>query len=59
MGGVVWAEASNDDEDEAAETAAHGEVDESFASRRLRRWLRGMFGGGQGIERPPEDEQER
>ena len=47
MGAVVWAEAPDDDRDEAADTEAHGGVDETFASRRLRRWLRGMFGGGQ------------
>ena len=58
MGAVLWAEASGDDRDEAAETEAHGGVDETFASRRLRRWLRGMFGGGQVAERPPEEEQE-
>jgi hypothetical protein len=59
MGGVVWAEAPDDDGDEAADTEAHGEVDETFASRRLRRWLRGMFGGGQAVETPADDEQNR
>jgi hypothetical protein len=59
MGAVVWADTSNDDRDETADTQAHGEVDETFASRRLRRWLRGMFGGGQSVEEPPDDEQER
>ena len=59
MGAVVWAEAPDDDRDESPDTEAHGGVDESFASRRLRRWLRGMFGGGQGPEKPPEDEQQR
>jgi len=59
MSGVVWAEASDDDGGDDADTEAHGEVDETFASRRLRRWLRGMFGGGQGLQRPPEDEEER
>jgi len=43
--GVVWAEARDEDGDEAAEFEAHGQVDESFAARRLRRWIRGMFGG--------------
>jgi hypothetical protein len=57
MGAVVWADATDDDGDEAADTEAHGEVDETFAARRLRRWLRGMFGGGQVVERPPDDEQ--
>jgi hypothetical protein len=59
MGAVVWADAPDDDGGEAADTEAHGEVDETFASRRLRRWLRGMFGGGQAVQKPPEDEQER
>ena len=44
---VVWAE-SSDENEEGNETEAHGEVDETLASRRLRRWLRGMFGGGGG-----------
>ncbi len=58
MGSVLWAEAPEDEGDEA-ETEAHGEVDETFASRKLRRWLKGMFGGGLEIQPPPEDEQER
>ena len=57
MGAVVWADAPDDDRDK--ETEAHGEVDETFASRRLRRWLEGMFGGGRATEKPPEDEQQR
>jgi hypothetical protein len=56
MGGVVWAETPDEDRDEPADMELHGEVDETFASRRLRRWLRGMFGGGQAPEKPPEDE---
>ncbi len=55
---VVWAEAPDADGNEA-ETEAHGKVDETFAARKLRRWLKGMFGGGPGVARPPEDEQER
>ena len=57
MCAVVWADAPDDDPD--AEMEAHGKVDETFASRRLRRWLEGMFGGGPGTEKPPEDEQQR
>jgi len=56
MGAVVWAEAPEDD-GENAEKEAPGEVDETFASRKLRRWLKGMFGGGQASTKPP-DEQE-
>jgi hypothetical protein len=58
MGAVFWAEAPEDDGDEA-ETEAHGEVDETFASRKLRRWLKGMFGGGPAPTKRPDDEQER
>jgi hypothetical protein len=57
MGAVVWAEAPEDDADET-ETEASGEVDQTFASRKLRRWLKGMFGGGP-TTKPPDDEQER
>ena len=58
MGAVFWAEAPEDDSDES-ETEAHGEVDETFASRKLRRWLKGMFGGGAASAKPPDDEQDR
>jgi hypothetical protein len=48
---VVWAEAPDEDSvDEGAETEAHGDVDESFAARRLQRWIKGMFGGPQKAE---------
>jgi hypothetical protein len=55
---VLWTESSDDDRNESSDTEAHGGVDETFAERRLRRWLRGMFGGKS--ERPdePEDPQE-
>lgn len=45
---LLWAEIPEDgdrDGDEAPESEAHGDVDDSFAARRLRRWLKGMFGG--------------
>jgi hypothetical protein len=58
MCAVVWAETPDDDREEAADTEAHGGVDETFASRRLKRWLRGMF-GGPAPAKPDEDEQER
>jgi hypothetical protein len=45
MGALLWAEANDDPPDEGPETEAHGEIDETFATRRLGRWLRGMFGG--------------
>jgi hypothetical protein len=53
-GSVLWAEAPDEDGgEETAESEAHGDVDESFAARRLRRWLRGMFGGA--AKRPVRD----
>lgn len=55
---MLWAETPDDERDEA-ETQAHGEVDESFAVRRLRRWLSGMFGGApKPQDEPGEDERE-
>ena len=47
MAGVVWADVSDDEQNEQGETEAHGGVDETFAERRLRRWIRAMFGGHQ------------
>lgn len=45
-GSVLWAEAPDEDGDEQTpDSVAHGDVDDSFAARRLRRWLKGMFGG--------------
>ena len=57
MGAVFWAEAPEDDSDES-ETEAHGEVDETFASRRLKRWLKGMFGGPGSDDERPEDQRD-
>jgi hypothetical protein len=60
MGAVVWAEAPDDSADDGAEIEAHGEIDETFASRRLGRWLRGMFGGKEAdLEPQPGDEPEQ
>jgi hypothetical protein len=42
---VLWAETPDEDRDDGPESEAHGDVDESFAARRLRRWIKGMFGG--------------
>jgi hypothetical protein len=44
-GSVLWAETPDEDREEAPESEAHGDVDDSFAARRLRRWIKGMFGG--------------
>src|SRR4051794_35486696 len=50
---VVWAETPDEDGKEAEDTQAHGGVDETFAVRRLRRWLKGMFGGNPSPEDKP------
>jgi hypothetical protein len=43
---VVWAQppGGNDPAAEEDRDEKEGELDESFAMRRLRRWLSGMFG---------------
>ncbi len=43
---IAWAEADDDEGNDAPDEveAADAEV-EDLAARRLRRWLRGMFGG--------------
>jgi hypothetical protein len=56
MSGAVWAEAPEDDWEEAGETEAHGQVDETLASRRLKRWLKGMFGGASPDDEPPRED---
>jgi hypothetical protein len=47
MGGVsvVWAETPGDDREQQEENDTEAHVDETFAARRLRRWIKGMFGG--------------
>jgi hypothetical protein len=58
-GAVVWAEAPDEDGGDATQPEKPGEVDDSFAARRLRRWLKGMFGGqpkpkpGEGVPGEP------
>jgi hypothetical protein len=56
MGAVVWADASDDEQNEPGETEAHGGVDETLAERRLRRWIRAMFGGHQEV---PDEQSDR
>jgi len=58
MAAALWAEASDEDRDEREEVEKPGEVDDSFASRKLRRWLKGMFGGGRADEQPTEREED-
>ena len=55
---VLWAGASDDEGDDADDTEAHGAVDETFAARRLRRWLSGMFGGRPESSDEPADREE-
>ena len=55
---VLWTDASDHDRDETEDTEAHGAVDETFAERRLRRWLRGMFGGRPEQPDEPTDREE-
>jgi hypothetical protein len=54
-GSVLWAETPDDDASEEEDTEAHGALDESFAARRLRRWIKGMFGGEPQPASPPQD----
>jgi hypothetical protein len=42
---VLWTETPDEDSGESGEPVQEGEVDDSFAARRLRRWIKGMFGG--------------
>jgi len=44
MASVLWSETPEESREEA-ERPDSAEVDESFAQRRLRRWIKGMFGG--------------
>jgi hypothetical protein len=57
---VVWSGSSDEDE-ESADAESHqpgGDLDETFAARRLRRWLKGMFGGGPVDDPEPRPDQE-
>jgi hypothetical protein len=60
-GSIRWADVPADEDGEDGEdTFAHGGVvDETVAERRLRRWLKGMFGGKeQETSEPPKEEPE-
>ena len=54
---VLWAEIPDEDGDgdDRPDCEAHGDVDDTFAARRLSRWLKGMFGGkpGEGASGEP------
>ncbi len=53
MGGrsVARAEPPDDDADDRPETEAHRALEDAAAQRRLRRWLKGMFGGERDAEK--------
>jgi hypothetical protein len=58
MASVLWSE-TPDEHREDAERPDAAEVDDSFAERRLRRWIKGMFGGKPDPEdKPTEAEQD-
>ena len=53
---VLWAEIPEDcDGDDRPDSEAHGDVDDTFAARRLSRWLKGMFGGKPAAAEPEPD----
>ena len=54
---LLWAEIPEDGQGEQKpDPEAPGDVDESFAARRLRRWIKGMFGGqSKPAAEPPEE----
>jgi hypothetical protein len=55
---VLWSETPDETRDEGEGTEA-ADVDESFATRRLRRWIKGMFGGPAPSEdKPPDSDEE-
>jgi hypothetical protein len=56
-GSVLWSE-TPDETGEDAEGPEAADVDESFATRRLRRWIKGMFGGQPEPEDEPEDQED-
>jgi hypothetical protein len=58
-GSVVWAETPDDDREQQQENETEAHVDETFAARRLRRWIKGMFGGKPQAAEPDEPGRER
>jgi hypothetical protein len=52
---VTWAQPPENHQTDEEQNETPGEVDETFAVRRLRRWLQGMFGPSpKEREEPPE-----
>jgi hypothetical protein len=52
---VLWAEPPDDSADDSPETEAHRALDDAVTQRRLRRWLKGMFGGERDAEKHEPD----
>ena len=52
---VAWAEPPDDSADNRPDTEAHRAREEEMAPRRLRRWLKGMFGGERNAEKNQRD----
>ena len=52
---VAWAEPPDDSADNSPDTEAHRAQEEEVAQRRLRRWLKGMFGGERNAEKNERD----
>jgi hypothetical protein len=53
---VLWAQPPENDEVDDEQDETLGEVDETFAARRLRRWLQGMFGPAPNEPQEPTDQ---
>jgi hypothetical protein len=57
---VLWAEEPPDDSaDNHPETEAHRALDNAVKERRLRRWLKGMFGGERDAEKSEPERRNR
>jgi hypothetical protein len=52
---VLWAGPPDDSAEDRPETEAHRALDDAVAERRLRRWLKGMFGGERDAEKNERD----
>jgi hypothetical protein len=60
-GSTLWSQTSDqpDETPETPDTEAHRALDDASPEHRLRRWLKGMFGGERdAAEEPPDDADE-
>ena len=53
-GSVLWSDTPDQPDEETPDTEAHRALDDASPEHRLRRWLKGMF-GGEPDEEPPDD----